>query len=85
MRAANIRRAILDILERAQPYALPESQLVVELKAVVRPPASQAEFDEEMLFLQNRGYIDNVPDPLDDRLVKWAITEAGMAMLRHVK
>jgi hypothetical protein len=83
MRVATIRRAILDILERAQPYALPESQLSVELNGVVRPPASQAELDEEILFLQTRGYIDTVPDPLDDRLVKWAITEAGLAMLRH--
>jgi hypothetical protein len=83
MRATNIRRAILDILERAQPYALPESQLLVELNGAIRPHAGQAELDEQILFLQSRGYIANVPDPLDDNLVKWAITEAGKAMLRH--
>lgn len=83
MRATNTRRAILDILERAQPYALPEKQLIVELNGAIRPPAGQAEVDEELLFLQRRGYIATVPDLLDDRLVKWAITETGMAMLRQ--
>jgi hypothetical protein len=83
MRATNIRRAVLDILERAQPYALSEPQLAVELNGSVRPPAGRAEFDEEILFLQTRGYIATVPDPLDDHLVKWAITEAGRTMLRQ--
>ncbi len=83
MRATNIRRAILDILERAQPYALPESQLSVELNGAVRPPAGRAELDEELLFLEARAYIATIPDPLDDHLVKWAITEAGKTMLRQ--
>jgi hypothetical protein len=83
MRPTNIRRAILDILERAQPYALPEQQLTVELNGAVRPPAGKAEIDEEILFLQVRGYITTVPDSLDETLVKWAITEAGKTMLRQ--
>jgi len=83
MRATNIRRAILDILERAQPFALPEPQLTTELNGIVRPRAGAAEMDEELLFLQTRGYIATVPDPLDDNLVKWAITEAGKTMLRQ--
>jgi hypothetical protein len=83
MRSTNLRRAILEILERANPYALPEEQLTVELNGMVRPPAGKAEFDEEILFLQSRAYIATVPDPLDNAFVKWAITEAGMAMLRH--
>jgi len=83
MRAANIRRTVLDILERATPYALSESQLAVELNGAVRPPAGRAEFDEEILFLQIRRYITTVPDPLDDHLIKWAITEAGRTMLRQ--
>jgi hypothetical protein len=83
MRSTNLRRAILDILERASPYALPESQLTVELNGTVRPAAGKAELDEEILFLQTRGYIATVPDPLDDNLVKWAVTEAGRTMLRQ--
>jgi len=83
MRSTNIRRAILDILERAQPYALPESQLAVELNGALRPPAGKAEIDDAILFLQVRGYITTVPDSLDESLVKWAITESGMTMLRQ--
>ena len=83
MRSTNLRRAILEILERAQPYALPEEQLIVELNGMVRPPSGKAEIDEEILFLQVRGYITTVPDSLDENLVKWAITEAGRTTLRQ--
>jgi hypothetical protein len=83
MRSTTIRRALLEILERAQPYALPEQQLIVELNGSIRPPAGKAEFDEEILFLQVRGYITTVPDSLDENLVKWAVTEAGRTMLRQ--
>jgi hypothetical protein len=83
MRSNTIRRAILEILERAQPYALPEQQLTVELNGMVRPPAGKAELDDEILFLQVRGYITTVPDSLDENLVKWAVTEAGRTTLRQ--
>jgi len=83
MRSTTIRRAILEILERAQPYALPEEQLIVELNGTVRPPAGKGEIDGEILFLQVRGYITTVPDSLDEDLVKWAITESGRATLRQ--
>jgi hypothetical protein len=83
MRSTTIRRALLEILERAQPYALPEQQLIVELNGSIRPPAGKAEFDEEILFLQVRGYITTVPDSLDENLVKWAVTEAGRTTLRQ--
>jgi len=83
MRITNVRRAILDILERAQPYALPEQQLIVELNGTVRPPAGKAELDDELGYLQRRGFITTIEDPLDEALVKWAITEAGRTMLRQ--
>lgn len=83
MRATNIRKTILEILEQASPYALPEQQLKIELNGMLRPQVGNAEFDESILFLQTRTSIATVPDPLDDQLVKWAITEAGMTMLRQ--
>jgi hypothetical protein len=83
MRRTNIRRAVLDILECASPLAEPEEQLLLELNGRMRPPAGMAECDEEILFLQSRGFIARVPDALDDSLVKWCITEAGKAMLRQ--
>jgi hypothetical protein len=50
---------------------------------MVRPPAGKAELDDEILFLQVRGYITTVPDSLDENLVKWAVTEAGRTTLRQ--
>jgi hypothetical protein len=81
-RQQDIRRAILDKLERAEPYALPETALQVEVNAQLRPPLGQAEFDEALLFLQSRGFVRTLPDDLDETLVKWLITEAGKTILR---
>jgi hypothetical protein len=80
-RQQNIRRAVLDKLERAEPYALPEESLQVEVNAQLRPPLGQAEFDDAMLWLQSRGFVKPLPDDLDDTLVKWLITEAGKTLL----
>jgi hypothetical protein len=82
-RALSIRKNILLILERAEPYALPEMQLKLELDGTVRPPAAQAEFDEAITFLATRQHAATVPDPLDPDNVKWTITETGKAMLRQ--
>lgn len=79
-----IRRAILEKLERAEPYALPETSLRVETSAQLRPPLADAEFDDAMLWLQSRRYIASLPDELDEELVKWLITEAGKTLLRKI-
>ena len=93
MRSTNIRKAILTILERAQPYALPEAQLITEINGRIRPRLAtierldgtphSPELDDEILALQQRRAIATVPDPLDENLIKWAITEAGMTLLRN--
>jgi hypothetical protein len=83
MRTINIRRAVLEILEGAEPLALPECQMIMELNGRIRPPVGKAEFDDEIGFLQRRGFVTTVPDLLDEELVKWAITEAGKTMLRQ--
>ena len=70
MRSSNIRRAILEILECASPLAEPEKQLLLELNGRMRPFVGTAECDEQIIFLQSRGFIARVPDPLDDHLVK---------------
>jgi len=81
-RQKNIRRTILDKLERAEPYALPEPSLQVETNAQLRPPMAQAEFDDALLYLQSHGFIANMPDDFDQDLNKWLITEAGKTLLR---
>jgi len=81
-RQQNIRRAILEKLERAEPYALPEDSLQVEVNATLRPPLGQAEFDDALTFLQGNKFVATLPDELDATLVKWLITEAGKTLLR---
>jgi hypothetical protein len=81
-RSLTIRRAVLEVLALANPYALPESQLNLELNGLVRPPAGKAEFDEALLFLNSRQAIRTVPDDLDPDAVKWTIAEVGQALLR---
>ena len=82
-RTLTIRKATLEILERAEPYALPERQLLVELNTALRPPAAQAEFDDALIFLNIRNHIAIVPDNLDETFVKWVITETGKAVIRQ--
>ena len=82
-RTISIRKNILFILERAEPYALPETQLKLELDGSIRPPAATAEFEDAMLFLNTHGHAVTVPDPLDEQNVKWTITETGKALIRQ--
>ncbi|MDD5349493.1 MAG: hypothetical protein PHQ12_04705 [Chthoniobacteraceae bacterium] len=81
-RPQNIRRAILDKLESAEPYALPEDALQVEVSASTRPPLAQAEFDDALAFLQGQRLVATLPDELDPTLTKWLITESGKTLLR---
>jgi hypothetical protein len=83
--AATIRRTILDFLERAEPYALPEATLKAEVRAATRPPATEADFDDALLFLGSRGYIRHLTDDMDPDDAdsgKWFITESGKTLLR---
>ena len=81
-RQQTIRRAGLEKLERAEPYALPEDSLQVEVDAGIRPPLAQAEFDDAMLWLQGQRFVASLADDLDPDLVKWLITESGKTLLR---
>jgi len=79
-RFQTISRAVLDTLENASPYALPEEQLLLEINGAVRPPVEQAAFDEVILSLNSQKAIVKVPDGLDKNLVKWTITEIGKVL-----
>ena len=82
-RTLNIRKNLLLILERCEPYAMPERQLKLELDGSIRPPAAMAELEDAILYLNIRKHIATVPDPLDEQNVKWTITETGKALLRQ--
>ena len=80
-RQQNIRRAILNKLADAEPYALPEDTLQAVVNAAVRPPMGQAEFDDALTFLQSQRFVRTLPDDLDPDLVKFLITESGKTLL----
>lgn len=81
-RQQQIRRTILEHLEHAEPYALPEKTLRDGITLVIRPPVARAEFDDAMNYLGPRGYIRPMEDELDPSVTKWLITEAGKTLLR---
>ncbi len=81
-RERTLRQALLDLLERAEPHALPEGQLHIELNGRVRPPAGLAEFDDAVTYLATRRYIALLPDSLDPETPQWLITESGKTLLR---
>ncbi|EDY16696.1 hypothetical protein CfE428DRAFT_5809 [Chthoniobacter flavus Ellin428] len=78
-----LARAILDRLAKARPYALPEEQLFTEVNGVVRPPATEEEFQTSIAALSTGGVprLRMMADEFDDAARKWVITEAGEAAL----
>jgi len=82
-RTLNIRTNLLLILERCEPYAMPERQLKLELDGSIRPPSGFAEFEDAITFLNTRKHIVTIPDPLDDNNVKCTITETGKTLIRQ--
>lgn len=83
-RNSTISRTILDCLELASPYALPEASLRTEINARIRPPCGEEEFGEGLAALQRKRAVAVVEDTLDEELVKWTITEAGRAILAQI-
>jgi hypothetical protein len=78
-----LARAILDRLNLARPYALPEPQLATEVNGVVRPPAKAEEFAAVLAVLAGgeAAHIVRLRDQFDPAARKWTITEAGEAAL----
>lgn len=85
-RKATLSRTVLEMLERCEPYALPMHQLLREVNAQVRPPATEDELKEIVLGdkgLRSRGAVDVLTDDFDAELLKPLITEVGKALLRR--
>lgn len=81
MRQADVRRHILETLEMAGGYALPEPALRSQVTAMTRPPVGEAEWDEAMGWLQRERAIASVPNELDPEMPQWALAERGRVML----
>jgi hypothetical protein len=77
-----LRRFTLELLEAAEPYALTERQLGIELSLRFRPRVTAAELEGTVTFLASRGFVAVMEDTLDPHLAQWLITETGKALLR---
>jgi hypothetical protein len=77
---AAIRRTILDFLLRSDPYGLPETVLKREVKSALRVPVTDAQWDDNIIWLQSRTYIVPQQDeyePESADAVVWLITRTG--------
>lgn len=70
----------LFILERAKPYALPESALRVEVNAHLRPPLVEKEYRALLEDLERDQFIGRKEDKHDDE-PRWFVREAGEVAL----
>lgn len=75
-----LRKSILEILIRVAPFAMPESQLRIELGAII-PPPTRADIDDEMDFLAVKKHIITVADESQEGMkevdVNWTISKTG--------
>lgn len=83
-RKSTLSRALLECLEAASPYALPEDSLRTECNARIRPPADRDEFRAALDAMRAKRAVAIVPDDFDADLVKWTITEAGKGLLAQL-
>lgn len=83
-RDSEARRATLEALDLASPYALPEESLRVAVNTRLRPPAGEEEFGGILQRLSEKKAIATVEDSIDEGLVKWTLTEVGKTMLAQL-
>lgn len=83
-RHAETRRATLEALDLASPYALPEDSLRVAVNSRMRPPCGEEEFGEILQRLSEKRAIAIVEDSLDEQLIKWTLTEVGRSLLAQL-
>lgn len=81
-RKSDIARSILETLQHAQGYAVPEVGLRPQVSGLVRPPATDDEWTAAIDMLAGREAIAAIPSELDPELKQWAITERGRVLLK---
>lgn len=84
MRKKEIARTILETLNHARGYAVPEASLRPQVDGLLRPPVTDEEWAQATYTLENplgSWAITRVPSELDDSLIQWAITERGRVLL----
>lgn len=77
-----LARLILEHLDKAAPYSLPEEGLFSELRQMVRPVATQGQWTDAIYLLLQKDFIGFQRDRLSDEK-KYFIKEAGHNVLRE--
>lgn len=82
LRRTHLLRTILETLDFARGFAVPEEALRPQVDGLVRPPSSDPEWASaiEQLSSPVHGAIVRIPAELDPELVQWAITERGRVL-----
>lgn len=86
MRNKEIARTILETLRHAQGYAVPDASLRPQVSGLLRPPATDDEWEFALAMLsdKSRGAITPVACDFDPTLEQWAITERGRVLLQSL-
>ena len=80
-RTKQIRRAALEALSPAHPYALPESTMLSFVDDLVKPPLTPPEQQETLAWLDGGKYAVRVAGALDPDAPEWVITALGKTLL----
>ncbi len=84
MRNREIARTILETLKHAQGFAVPTASLRPQGNGLLRPPATDDEWEAAVKMLHDpaRGAIAQIECDFDATLEQWAITERGRVLLQ---
>jgi hypothetical protein len=80
-RTKQIRRAVLQALKPARPFALPEETMLSFVDDLVKPPLSETERAEMLTWLADEKVAAQVEGALDPKAVEWVLTEVGGSLL----
>ena len=81
VRVKQVRRAALEALKRAYPYALPEVTLLGFVDDLVRPPLSAEERAATLAWLERDKLAVRVAGALDPDAPEWVISQLGITLL----
>lgn len=80
-RTSQIRKRILETLKPARGFAVPEETIRSYVDALERPPVTDQEWSDAMVFLVAGKTIVAVDNDLDPDILQYAITEKGRTLL----
>jgi hypothetical protein len=77
----NIKQAIRKALYNVEGYAMPQSTLAIDVRAIMGKPPTHTELEEALSDLEARHQVTSVRDPDDAKIIKWSITTHGIAAM----